>query len=81
MNKVILNGVDISKSVNIVEKVKEFINQVEQVEKIHRQKGRYHSEDDNEIAAEWHFGYATSCLATINDLRNIIQGERKWVKN
>lgn len=75
MNKVILNGVDISKAVDIVEKVKKFIKDVEQVEAIHRQKGWEHSNHDDAESSQWHFGYAESCGATINDLRNIVGEE------
>lgn len=72
MNKIIVNGVDISKVVDAVEKVKDFIKQVEQAEAIHRQKAWEHSNLDDVESSQWHFGYAVSCRATINDLERIL---------
>ena len=75
MNKVILNGIDVSEVIDKLEKVKNFIVYIKQAEQMHRKNGWKLFGEGLEKEAELHFGYAKCCQATINDLEMIIGEE------
>jgi len=72
MNKVILNGIDVNESLDKLEKVKDFIAYIKQAEQNYRANGWECFGIGLVEEAEYHFGKADSCLATINDLESII---------
>ena len=77
MNKVIVNGIDVSEALNKLEQVKELIEVVKQAEQTHRANGYICFGKGLEKEAEYHFGRADCCLATINDLERIIGDNEK----
>lgn len=72
MNKVILNGIDVSEAVNKLEQVKKLIEVIRQAEQTHRANGYICFGKGLEREAKYHFGRADGCLATINDLERIL---------
>ena len=72
MNKVILNGIDVSEALDKLEKVKKLLELVKLVEQANRRSGCKYFDKGLEKEAQYHRGYADCCLAIINNLESII---------
>lgn len=72
MSEVILNGIDVSEALDKLKKVKKLLEVVKLVEQAHRTNGWECFNKGLEKEAQYYFGKADSCLATINDLEMII---------